>query len=127
MPDPRSKGILLVEDEAELRSLFATLLQMERFTVFEADDGDSGLELLEEHRDEIDLVITDLNLPRLGGVELIGRVRSVKPTVKVIGTSGIGGADITKIVRDAGADAFMPKPFAPQEAIKTVRDMLSTS
>ena len=127
MATPRPKGILLVEDEDELRSLFATLLQMEGFTVFEADDGDIGLEILRNHGENIDLVMTDLNLPRLAGVELIGMVRSIKPGVKVIGTSGIGGADIIRMVRQAGADTFLPKPFAPQEAIRTVREMLAGS
>jgi CheY-like chemotaxis protein len=125
--DASVRGILLVEDEQELRSLFATLLQMEQFKVFEADDGARGLELLDQHRDEIDVVITDLNLPGMGGVELISRVRSLKPSVKIIGTSGIGGAEVEKMLHKAGADLFLAKPFAPQDAIRRVKEILAAS
>jgi DNA-binding response OmpR family regulator len=123
---PASRGVLIVEDEPELRSLFALLLEMENLIVFQANDGQSGLEALQRHRDSIDLVITDLGLPQLGGIELISRVRSIKPSLKIIGTSGLSGGDMEEMVRAAGADAFIPKPFTPHEAIKKVKEMLQT-
>ncbi|MCK5573437.1 MAG: response regulator [Bacteroidetes bacterium] len=124
MPDPVPGAVLLIEDEEELRSLFAMLLEMEKLTVFQAPDGVRALELLELHGDSIRLVISDLNLPRLGGTELLSRIRSMKPDVKLIGTSGLGEEDMPEKVMAAGANAFIPKPFHPQDAIKKVKEVL---
>jgi len=124
MTPPTSDGILLVEDEEDLRRLFALLLQMEHFVVFQASDGEEGLDLLKQHRDQIRIVITDLNLPRLGGMQLITAIRSVSPSVKVIVTSGMSGDDVVTRTLEVGADAFIPKPFVPDEALATVKKTL---
>lgn len=125
--DTGAGAVLLIEDEEELRTLFAMLLEMERFTVYQAPDGVRALELLDAHGDEIRLVISDLSLPRLGGTNLLGKIRSRRPAVKLIGTSGLGEEDIQARVLAAGADAFLPKPFHPQEAIKKVKEVLGES
>ena len=117
-------GVLIVEDEEELRSLFAILLEMDGFTVFQAGDGRKGLEMLQEHVREIGLLITDLNLPRIGGVDLISKARSLNPDIKIVGTSGMSGEAVRLMVIKAGADDFLPKPFQPQEAISKLRSIL---
>jgi DNA-binding response OmpR family regulator len=117
----------LVEDEAELRGLFAVLLEMEEIVVFQAEDGRQGLELFRKHADVIDLLITDLGLPNMGGVDLIAATRALKPTVRILGTSGLGGSDVRDMVITAGADDFIPKPFSPQDAIDKVRRLLGRS
>jgi len=117
-------GVLIVEDEEELRSLFAILLEMDGFTVFQAGDGRKGLEMLQEHVREIGLLITDLNLPRIGGVDLISKARSLNPDIKIVGTSGMSGEAVRLMVMKAGADDFLPKPFQPQEAISKLRSIL---
>jgi two-component system cell cycle sensor histidine kinase/response regulator CckA len=127
MSDGGPGAVLLIEDEEELRTLFAMLLEMEHFTVYQAPDGLRALELLEAHGDAIRLVISDLSLPRLGGTELISKIRSRRPTVKLIGTSGLGEEGIPEQVLAAGANAFLPKPFHPQEAIKKVKEVLRES
>jgi CheY-like chemotaxis protein len=124
MPDPVPRAVLLIEDEEELRSLFAMLLEMEKLTVYQAPDGVRALELLELHGDSIRLVISDLSLPRLGGTELLSRIRLMKPDVKLIGTSGLGEEELPEKVIAAGANAFIPKPFHPQDAIKKVKEVL---
>jgi DNA-binding response OmpR family regulator len=117
-------GVLIVEDEEELRNLFAILLEMDGFTVFQASDGGRGLEMLQEHAREIDLLITDLNLPRIGGVDLISKARTLNPAIKIVGTSGMSGEAVRLTVMKAGADDFLPKPFQPQEAIGKLRAIL---
>ena len=117
-------GVLIVEDEEELRNLFALLLEMDGFTVFQANDGSNGLEMLQEHVAEIRLLITDLNLPRVGGVDLIRRARALNPDIKIVGTSGMSGESVRLMVMKAGADDFLPKPFQPKEAISKLRALL---
>jgi CheY-like chemotaxis protein len=119
-----SPGVLLVEDVDELRTLFAALLELEGYRVFQAADGLQGLESLQANAAEIKMVITDLNLPRGGGIELIGKARSLNPTVKIIGTSGLSSDQVRDMVLSAGAHAFLPKPFQAKDALLTVKQIM---
>jgi DNA-binding response OmpR family regulator len=113
-------GVLVVEDDNELRKLFGLLLESEGFVVFQADDGQVALAVLAAHRGEIDMVITDLGLPSLGGVDLIKNIRAVDTQVKIIGTSGFGAKNVRAMVLAAGADEFFSKPFSVGEVIDKV-------
>ena len=124
MSTPKSGSVLIVEDEQELRKLFAMLLEIEGFVVHQADDGRQGLELMKAHAGDIGLLITDLNLPKLAGVDLINQARKLNPSVKIVGTSGMGGNTVREMVIKAGADDFLPKPFQPQEAIRKLKALL---
>jgi DNA-binding response OmpR family regulator len=124
MPDAYSQSILIVEDEQELRNLFAILLEMEGFKVFQASDGKQGLELLKEHVGELKLLVTDLNMPQVAGMDLISRARALNPSIKIVGTSGMGGKAVQEMVIKAGADAFIAKPFQPSEAIAKLKAIL---
>ena len=117
----RQRGVLVVEDDSSLRTLFGVLLEAEGFRVFEAVDGQAGLDTLTAHAGDIGVVITDLGLPRVGGVELIARVRAGHPEVRIIGTSGFGANNVRAMVIAAGADEFYPKPFSLPEVIAKVK------
>src|SRR5262245_15127611 len=117
-------GIMIVEDDAEIRTLLAEVFRIEGFQVFEAGDGHDALSVFDKHSSEIGLMITDLGLPHLGGIELIGKVRAGKPSIRIIGSSGYGRVNIREEVLLAGADEFMPKPYVTVELIKTVKRML---
>jgi DNA-binding response OmpR family regulator len=117
-------SILIVEDEQELRSLFSLILEMEGFSVLQAEDGERGLEILRTHPGSIRMMITDLNLPKIGGVDLINQARALNPAVKIVGTSGMSGAAVREMVMKAGADDFIPKPFQAKDAIRKLKAML---
>jgi DNA-binding response OmpR family regulator len=123
MPVAGKRGVLVVEDDRDLRLLFSLMLSAAQFQVFEAADGLAGLKALEENPGAIDLVLTDLGLPGLGGVELIARVKAARPTVKIIGTSGLGSTNVREMVLGAGADAFFSKPFSMGDVIEKVKTM----
>jgi two-component system cell cycle sensor histidine kinase/response regulator CckA len=127
MTEMSSLGVLIVEDVDELRTLFATLLEMEGYVVYQAADGVQGLESLKANAAAIKMVITDLNLPKGGGLELIGKARTLNPAVKIIGTSGLSGDHVRKMVLEAGAHAFLPKPFRAKDALLTVRQVMEQS
>ena len=124
MADQGAGGVLIVEDEQELRHLFAILLEMEGFKVLQANDGSQGLDLLQQHAGEIRLLITDLNLPRIAGMDLISRARALNPSIKIVGTSGMSGNAVREMVIKAGADDFIAKPFQPSEAIAKLKAIL---
>jgi DNA-binding response OmpR family regulator len=124
MASTAGASILIVEDEAELRNLFALILEMEGFTVLQAADGQKGLEMLSGSPGTIRMVITDLNLPKVGGVDLISQARKLNPAVKIVGTSGMSGDKVREMVMKAGADDFIPKPFMAQDAIRKLKAIL---
>ena len=127
MASSAGASILIVEDEAELRNLFALILEMEGFTVLQAADGQKGLEILTAHPGPIRMVITDLNLPKVGGMDLINQARALYPGVKIVGTSGMTGDKVREMVMRAGADDFIPKPFQAQDAIRKLKAILDQS
>jgi DNA-binding response OmpR family regulator len=77
--------ILISEDEADINNLLTLILESENFHVYQAFDGQAALDMFSAHQDEIDLLVTDLGLPKMGGVELIAAVRKMKPSLKIIG------------------------------------------
>jgi two-component system cell cycle sensor histidine kinase/response regulator CckA len=115
--------VLLVEDDSVLRMLFSTLLVSEGYTVIEACEGSEALRKLESFEAAIHLLITDLGLPNVGGVDLIAHARHLRPSIKILATSGLGQRNIQKMVIEAGADIFVPKPFSVPEVIEIVRNL----
>lgn len=119
------KTILISEDEVDINNLLTLVLQMENFNVLQAFDGLSALEMFARQQDEIDLVVTDLGLPKMGGLELIEKVRRMKPSVKIIGASGFGRNNVREEVMGAGADDFLPKPYITSDLLALARKLLA--
>jgi PAS domain S-box-containing protein len=116
--------VLLVEDEAPIRTLLSNHLRTLGYTVLEASDGIPALRASEEHGGAIDILVTDVIMPRMNGTELHRRLRAVAPGLKVLFMTGyqrdvIGGHD----VQDQQADLIM-KPFTGQALASRVREIL---
>jgi two-component system cell cycle sensor histidine kinase/response regulator CckA len=116
--------VLISEDEPDINNLLALILQAENFNVLQAFDGMAALETFTAHLDEIDLLVTDLGLPKMGGVELIEKVRAMKPSVKIIGASGFGRNNVREEVMNAGGDEFMPKPYVTSDLLVVAKKLL---
>jgi two-component system, cell cycle sensor histidine kinase and response regulator CckA len=116
-------NVLLVEDNAALRLLFGMLLRAEGLTVMEAADGQEAIEIIDGSPETIHLLVTDLGLPKVGGIDLIARAREVRPAIRILATSGLGQKNIQKMVKEAGADIFVPKPFSVPEVIEVIKKM----
>ena len=121
-PRGRPAGrVLLVEDEPQVRMQARRLLERQGHVVLEAKDGAEGLELFRTQAGDIDVIVSDVVMPVLGGVEMVGRMRSVAPEVPVVFVSGFTAQD-----RDLPLDArtaFVPKPYSMAslcEAIEAV-------
>ncbi len=108
MPDIRSPRILIVDDNRQLRRLFALYLESEGFVIGEADDGKTALEHCA--REHCDLVLLDLRMPGLGGHEVLARLSADSPDLPVIVVSGTGDVgDVIAALR-AGATDYLLKP-----------------
>jgi two-component system, cell cycle sensor histidine kinase and response regulator CckA len=111
--------ILLVEDEPAVRQLFATALTRAGYKVFEARNGEEALQLFEQHGDSVDLLLTDMRMPYMGGAELAKELRNRKSALKLICISGYPGSLETVASTD-----FLAKPFSRDEMLRKVRDVL---
>jgi DNA-binding response OmpR family regulator len=113
--------VLIVDDDIELCRLLGERLSSEGFTLEAVHDGPRGLErvLSEEHA----LVILDLMLPGMGGLDVLRRLRSHSPVPVLILTAR--GEDVDRILGlEIGADDYLPKPFNPRELIARIRAIL---
>ena len=117
--------VLLVDDEDGLRSLMASALEEAGTTVFEASDGQEGIEQFHRHAEEIDVVVLDLTMPRLGGEEVFHRIRAARPNTCVILSSGYTEEDINRQFAGQGLSGFIEKPFTPSELIEKIRSVLA--
>ena len=125
--DLRSLGvhqsvILVADDEVLIRNLVTLLMQKEGHFVFSAADGHEGLELSRKYPGAIDLVITDMEMPRMNGTDLCGHLLEERPGIKVLVMSG---ADIREIVSKNANLLFLPKPFDGQTLKARVRAVLA--
>lgn len=122
--DKFKPAILIAEDEPEIRYLLAMVFEAENFRVYQANDGEEALHILGDHLEEIELLITDLGLPKVEGVDLIQKARAMKPMLKIIGASGFGRKNVEEEVLNAGGDEFIPKPFVTGELVQAAKHLL---
>jgi DNA-binding response OmpR family regulator len=118
---PVQAVILVADDEALIRNLVTLLLQQEGYFVLSAADGHEGLELSRQYPGSIDLVITDMEMPRLNGTDLCGHLLEERPGIKVLVMSG---ADMSEIVSQNAHLPFLPKPFDGRMLLTRVRALL---
>jgi two-component system, cell cycle sensor histidine kinase and response regulator CckA len=114
-----SESILLVEDEPAVRQLFAQALIRAGYRVYEARNGQEAMKLFEQHGDSIDLLLTDLRMPYMGGAELAQHLRARRSSLKLICVSGYPTAG-----DDALAADFLSKPFSREDLLSKVREVL---
>ncbi len=114
-------SILVVDDEAAVRSVLGRMLGRAGHEVLEASDGAAGIEVL--RRRSVDVVILDIFMPRLGGLATIPLVRKTWPVLKIIAVSAAGRAgplDVDARALELGADHFLRKPFESSELLRII-------
>lgn len=114
--------VLVVEDEESVSSFIKRGLEQESYQVDVAADGASGLGLTEKH--EYDLVIMDVMLPDMSGLDVVRELRKRKLEVPVLALTARGELDDRIFGLDAGCDDYMPKPFAFGELLARIRALL---
>lgn len=117
--------VLLVEDEDSLRDLTAKVLRDQGYTVLEAANGDEALGLAREFsRQTIQLLVTDLVMPRMGGKELVEQFKLLHPDSRVLFISGYTDGVMIHQASLSPETPFLQKPFSPMEFAKKVREVL---
>ena len=118
-PAGARETILLVEDEPAVRQLFAQALIRAGYQVHEARNGEEALKVFGQHEDTIDLLLTDLRMPYMGGAELARQLQARRKTLKLLCVSGYPGGGETEMTSD-----FLAKPFSRDALLAKVREVL---
>ena len=119
-----SETILLVEDKEELRNTTRRVLERLGYTVIEAADGEEALKLHRDQRDRIDLILSDVLMPRLGGPALYQAVHATDPGTRFLFTSGYTESDIGQRSLLEPGVLFVAKPWTISELARQVRKAL---
>jgi two-component system, cell cycle sensor histidine kinase and response regulator CckA len=116
--------ILLVEDEEGLRGLNARGLKSRGYSVLEAGNGIEAIEVIERHRGNIDLVVSDVVMPEMDGPALLKELRQRSLQLKVIFVSGYAEEAFAKSLPEGVQFEFLPKPFTLKQLIAKVKDAM---
>jgi two-component system, cell cycle sensor histidine kinase and response regulator CckA len=119
-----NETILLVEDEAALREITASILRSAGYTVVEADSAIKAIQLADTHSEPIHLLLTDVIMPHMSGVALSKRLTTSIPQLKVIFASGYGGDELAKQLSVATDAVLLSKPFSKTSLLALVHAVL---
>lgn len=114
--DPEQKTILVVDDVALVRRSVARILKQAGYRVCQAVDGLDALRVVEE--EQVDLVLTDVVMPRLGGVELIAKLRETRPELRVLVMTAYAGKALIDV-------PMLQKPFMPDDLLGLIERTLA--
>jgi CheY-like chemotaxis protein len=117
--------ILVIDDDAAMRRLMVRTLGTGAHTLFEAQNGQEGLQLVGRHKP--DVVVTDILMPQKEGIETIREIRELAPDIRIIAVSGGGSAHnlmFLDIAKAFGADIALAKPFRPSQLLEAVEEVL---
>ena len=116
--------VLVIEDEAAIRKLTERLLLRFGYKVIVASDGQEGVDVYAEKQDEVDLVLLDMSMPRLSGIEVIERMISKNPEVRIIVSSGERFDNSQPFAQKVRG--FVAKPFKIEELFGTIKQVMAT-
>jgi len=126
-PNRSSRGketILFVDDEEMIRDLGVQILTMQGYRVLAAGDGPQAIEMFLAGGETIDLVLLDLTMPNMSGLEVLERIRKINPRAKVVLSSGHRADEAHSPEQISRASAFLPKPYRADVLTRIVREVL---
>ena len=118
--------VLVVDDEASLRSFTSRVLSNHGWNVLEAEDGLAACELLRQHGESISLALIDLIMPGMDGVETLRHLWMVQPTLPAIAMSSYGSVELEQRFTGFPLRGVLPKPFTPASLEQAVLHVLGT-
>ncbi|MBI5215309.1 MAG: PAS domain S-box protein [Ignavibacteriae bacterium] len=121
-----TETILIIEDEELLLELIDALLQQYGYTVLTAHDGEEAISLYEKHHSNIQLVVTDLGLPKMSGWQVFLKMKEINRNVKVVLATGYLEPHEKNLFFDGGILDILTKPYEPAELLKKVHQVMHT-
>ena len=122
---PRMETVLIVEDEEIVRELVCQVLSEQGYDVLCAANGAEALQMSDDHPGKVSLLITDVVMPQIGGLELARRLLALRHDLKVLYVSGYSEDDMSEQGVLSEDMEFLEKPFTPQAITRKVREILA--
>jgi len=119
------RKVLIVDDQLGIRILLEEVFKMEGYITFQAPNGKKALEIIQEQ--SIDMVLLDMKIPGMDGLEILKRIKSVSSNIKVIMMTAYGELDVIKETTELGALMHFTKPFDIDELKEAVNTNLSSA
>ncbi len=116
------KKILVIDDEPELLALMMEVLEDEGYQAFSAANGADGIRLNEQENP--DLIILDLRMPEMDGIETLRQIRKKDDKVKVVILTGYGSPDTIRDAADLDVSEYLSKPFENDQLVRIISEML---
>jgi len=123
-PEPEPQTVLVVEDETGIRALVRKILERQGYRVLDAPQADVAIKLCEEFQGPIQLVITDVVMPEMGGREMVEKLIQIRPGIKVLYVSGYTDDPQVHAAHLSQGTAFLQKPFTLGALLDKVREIL---
>lgn len=124
---PRTETVLLVDDDPSVRRMMARALREEGYEVIEASDGEDAMSAVAEYNAPIHVIVADLRMPQLNGVELLETLRRWYPSIRALLVSGYIDEAHAIMRMTSTPTAFLAKPFPPVELTDAVAALLDGS
>lgn len=124
LPMGAGQLVLVVDDEEPIRDVSRATLEGYGYKVITAADGAQAKSIFDQRRGEIDLILTDMAMPVMGGAELIALVKAAEPSQRIVAMSGMIGQAQSDEIEAAGVGTLLPKPFTAEKLLKTVDQAL---
>jgi CheY-like chemotaxis protein len=121
---PQGKTILFIEDDPSVRYISTRILNYHGYQVIEATNGLEALDIIQTRKQEIDLLVTDIVLPGMGGLELSDKLKSIQPDIKVLYTSGYAPSHFNQQEQAVIGNTFLQKPYSPHTLAEIVKELL---
>jgi DNA-binding response OmpR family regulator len=116
--------IMIIEDDEAMRSLLEDFFEEEGFETDSASNGADALRILS--KDHLDLIITDIRMPGLTGLDILPRLRRLKPETSIIVMTAYGSEDVRRRSLDRGATTYLEKPIHLSQLRTLIHEMVST-
>jgi CheY-like chemotaxis protein len=119
-----TETVMIIDDEESIVRMLTDVLSHNGYTVVSETSANEGIKLFEKKKDDVDLVLLDIIMPELNGVDVLGELKKINPDIKVLLASGYNKMDQNEDLIEKGASGFISKPFRIFELLKRIRGLL---
>jgi len=120
-------NVLFIEDEKDIRDNYTKYLKRHFLNVYEAVDGEEALAIFKTHQNDFDLILTDIVMPKMGGIDLAKSIRKIDMNIAIIFATGYDKKQAISIGNQIDQSAIISKPFSFEELSQLMQNMINAN